>query len=362
MKKRKSPYLRSFGWGMFLAGALSLCSCSSDEMLDQQGQEQEVAIEFGKLKTRAAVNSATDIREFGVFADMNTIPNNDYISLLDYEKVTRVGTSNDFTYTNKRYWVNGHNFRFFAVFPHVEDKEYAAPYGTNYSTYVSEPVVTAEGYQISFVTPPSADIDFMTAYAERDLSKTLDYSAVNLNFAHALSKINIKVAKHSKNESNKVIVKSVKLIGVYDEGTYNTSMGEGNWSIDGSSTINIVNDFSDSNDPNIGLELISGGSETMGNGLLLIPQEFGNRHKVQVQIIYDFYMYDDESGTEGTESGTDTMKNQTVTATLPLDVDWVEGKHYTYNIVLQAVSNEIMFNKPMIKDWGKQTGATILIK
>lgn len=356
MKKRKSPYLRSFGWGMFLAGALMLCSCTSDEMLDQQDQEQEVAIEFGKLKTRAAVNSATDIREFGVFADMNTIPDNGYVSLLENEEVYRADNADNapFIYDNKRYWINGHTFRFFAVYPYNANGVQATTLVQNGTEY--------KGYQISFVTPETADTDFMTASDTKNIAaNATTYNAVDLNFSHALSKINIKVSKNRENEKNKVVIKKITLSGIYAEAIYNASLDEdynNNWVITNpSNTLTIVKNFVIGDET--GLELGANGSETMDQGLLLIPQEFTERHKVQVKIEYEYYMYD---GTDepDSEEGSDYNPERTATAYLPNA--WVSGQHYTYNIELKAEDNNIRFNKPSIIPWGKQSGATILIK
>lgn len=353
MKKRKSPNLRIYGWGIFLAGALMLGSCTSDEVLDEQVQEQEVAIEFGKLKTRAAVKSATDIKEFGVFADMNTIPENGHVSLLENEKVYRASNADNapFIYDNKRYWINGHTFRFFAVYPYTTNVTQTTPDGTNYNVY-----------QIPFVTPATADTDFMAAYSTKSIANNATtYSAVDLNFNHVLSKINIKISKNRENEENKVVLKSITLSGIYAEGTYNASLDENydkNWVITTpSNTLTIKKNFVTSETD--GLELDAGGNETMGEGLLLIPQEFTNRHKVQVKIEYDFYMYDE---TEEPDSEEDDNYNPNRTATAYLPDAWVAGQHYTYNIELRAEDNNIRFNKPSITPWGKQSGATILIQ
>lgn len=340
MRIFKSPHVSIVGWGIVLAGALSLASCSEEEMLDKN--EPETPIKFGSVKTRAEVTAATDIEEFKVFAEMNYLledntESTDFMPLLENEKVYR-DDNNNFTYTNTRYWVYDRTFNFFAVYP-FESEVSRADFVQGENTY--------DGYTIAFETPATADTDLMTAYkTERTITGNTLPSSVDMEFQHLLSKINIKVAKNTENEKNKVIIKSFSLGGIWKTGTFKTSRFydyEDNWDFYGSSTLTITKNGQWTLDTN--------GIGMTGNGFLLMPQSIG-LNRIVVTITYEYYT-----------ANTDTtpQKTSTVQAFIPVG-EWEAATQYNYNLVLAAEDNYIKFTTPTVEPWGSpQSGGTIII-
>ena len=98
--------------------AALFASCHQDEPINPT--PEECPIQFGDVQTRAAVENADDIDSFGVWAWINTGSEgeegeNNFISLLDAEKVTRV--TGGWDYVNTRYWVPERVFRFVGIYP-----------------------------------------------------------------------------------------------------------------------------------------------------------------------------------------------------------------------------------------------------
>lgn len=367
MRKTKSPYLSIVGWGMFLAGALTLGSCTNEDIPGKD--EQGPAIEFGEVKTRAEVSEASQVKEFSVFAEQNYLnedgsESTDFISLLDNERVYRIGTNMDgeFTYDNTRYWVNERTFRFFAVYPYMATGIARATLTQGESTY------EYDGYTINFTTPATADTDLMASHRTALTTTSLEsYPTVDFQFGHLLSKINIKVAKASGNADNKVVVKSVTLAKVKDSGVYNTSVRNeytDNW-VANTTTSSFTKTSNIEVDHETATAVLSEGNE-----FLLIPQEItGDANGIQVSINYDFYdpIYGKNEKDEDIITGYRKEGNYTVSGALPSNVvsNWMESKRYTYSIQLSSKGNEILFGTPTISnDWDveKQIGGTIIIQ
>lgn len=344
MRELKKPHFSMAGWGLFLAGALTLSSCSNEDL--PGGEEQGPAIEFGEVKTRAEVTEAGQIKEFSVFAEQNYLNEDnseslDFISLLENERVYRTGDNQDgdFTYNNKRYWVYDRTFNFFAVHPYMETGITKTSFQQNNNSY--------DGFSIAFETPATADTDLMAGYkTERTITGETLPSSVDMEFKHLLAKINIKVAKNTQNEDNKVIVKSISLGGVWRTGTFSTSRFadyKDNWDFYGSGVMTITKTE--------GWTLDTNGVETMGNGLLLMPQSI-ELNTMPITITYEYY---------SNASDTTPQKTSTVQAFLTAG-EWKAGTQYSYNIVLAAEDNNIKFTTPTVAPWGApQSAGTIII-
>lgn len=372
MRELKKPQFSMAGWGLFLAGALTLSSCSNEDL--PGGEEQGPAIEFGKVESRADAN-AVGFDKFGVFAQMNlgadgTEKAAEYIDLLTNEKVYFVENTADgetpWKYDNIRYWITERTFQFFAYTPYVEE-------GVT-SSAVSIPVPTTlnekAGYQIAFSTPSTADVDLMVDHKTQPiLANPTSYPTVTFDFKHTLSKIGIKVAKASGNADNKVVVKLVTLANVKKDGTYYTS-GHNEY------TDNWVTDAPTSFTKSTDMEIAPTATDVLGEGneFLLIPQTItGDANGIQVSVNYDFYDPIYQENEDGTTTITSYKRegNYTVSGTLPIlgtergESKWEESKRYTYNIQLSPKNNNILFGTPTISnDWDveKQIGGTIIIQ
>ena len=348
MRVFKNLYANMAGWGMFLAAALSLSSCANDDL--PGGEEQGPAIEFGEVKTRAEVTEAGQVKEFSVFAEQNYLDENnnetnDFISLLDNERVYRISEdeSADFTYDNKRYWVEGRTFNFFAVHPYMETGVERANFTPNTVTY--------DGYTIDFTTPYTADTDLMASHYIKPGEETIpDY--VEFNFSHLLSKICFMFKKDAeKNADDTFTITGISITGIKYIGTYNSSRWEpytDNWSLEDNTRFFRDNNLStDINKTSGDTEGVNAFGE--GNGWLLLPQTI-EEGKVSLNISFQYQ-----------QAGSTEVSAKQIQTTLPAGT-WEKGKQYKYNITL-SVDNIIYISTPTVESWGAmQSGGTIIIK
>ncbi|MBQ4163187.1 MAG: fimbrillin family protein [Parabacteroides sp.] len=332
--------------------AVVLLSCSKDDI--PENNEMGTLIEFGELKTRT-VEDVSDILEFGVFAEVNRGDNNSgmleasqYSDLLFNERVYRANASSSWTYDSKRYWFKDRTFRFFALYPY-QNKNWVrhATLTQNGEEY--------DGYQIAFEIPTdpntglaNANTDLLTA------SRTViteenqtSFETVNFTFRHVLSQINIKVAKNAINATNKVVVTSVSLGGIWKTGTLNTSHVSSeykdNWDFSGATTASLS--------ANGSWTLTTSGTEVM-NSLLLMPQTIALQ-RIPVTISYQYY---------NNEADLTPQVTATAQAFIPVG-EWEPAKIYTYTIVLAAQDNTIKIPTPAVSSWGAyQSGGTIIIQ
>lgn len=327
--------------------AALFASCSEDERMDHNGQGN--AIVFGDLKTntRAEITSESQITEFGVFAEMNLDADGteeavEYINLLSNERVYRPDARSDWQYDNKRYWVNDRVFRFFAVYPLMDDSKI---------TPIPSDAVSNNPYHYykgNFETPATADTDLMTASATVETSEgQTTYPTVNFAFEHALAKVNINVQKNGGNTGNEVIVRSIAISNIKKSGTYNSedntwqiSEGTGNAMNYTRNNLKVELNVDDSDNP-IPTSVIS--------GLLFIPQTI-TEESIQITVGYTF---------DG-----DTYSAQAFIPTSTVS-KWESAKEYTYNLVLGERKNNILFGIPTVSAWKgseRPVGSTIIIQ
>lgn len=101
--------------------------------------------------------------------------------------------SSGWTYSNTKYWVNGHSYKFFAVYPYDSDAEF-----------------TSDNSKVSFDVNEGTT-DYLYDAVERNFSSPLWGKTVNLSLKHALSKVTFSVQNDSENET--ITIKKVKLTG-----------------------------------------------------------------------------------------------------------------------------------------------------
>lgn len=163
-----------------VAAMLNLCSCSN-EIIDKPCREK--AIVFNNIQTRAVVNSANQILNMGVFAQMNLgdEDNNDFIMLLENEDVSRENSA-DWTYEHTCYWVADRIFHFFAVWPYSGENSSV----TNVKSIAPATGEGAYGYSVTFETPTEADQDLLTAKTTVKTKTGNEFpESVGFDFQHA---------------------------------------------------------------------------------------------------------------------------------------------------------------------------------
>lgn len=201
--------------------ALTIVSCSNDEVTDSAVKQEQQAVTFGTYVGRDVQSRGTEMNDaalqsdnFGVMASYTNTDNFDKNShtpnfMYDQEVVYSSGT---WTYSPVKYWPmeNGARLSFFAY----------APYSSNTNVQVTTNNNTA-GYPTVHVSCP-ADlkkmVDFVAAKnvdVTRATNASEDAKVVKFNFAHKMTRLDLyaKVTKASNTSSNKtsVFIKEVKL-------------------------------------------------------------------------------------------------------------------------------------------------------
>lgn len=331
--------------------AALFASCHQDEPINPT--PEECPIQFGDVQTRAAVENADDIDSFGVWAWINTGSEgeegeNNFIPLLDAEKVTRV--TDGWDYVNTRYWVPEGVFRFVGIYPFgagtITD-------GKITTDKVTQNSVEYDRLNIAFETPSAADQDLLFAsQMERTSTPSDSYSypsAVDMDFNHALSKVTIKVTPSESNVAAHFKLVSAELKGVVKSGTLSlTSAGSNSWSV-GTETLSFSKEYGD------GVLLEDGAQDIVAtalDGLLIVPQ---NRRNVTLTIKYKY-----QDGGDIVESEWEDKEGE---LTFPTG-RWLMGNQYTYTVVLSETNYITIRTVDVdVPSWGEDgSGATIIIK
>ena len=343
---------------MAVAAMFNLCACSIELNDDPEvNPDSEKAIVFDNSLTRALVNSADELLSMGVFAQRNYVAgSNDYIQILNNEKVYRATKDEAWTYDNTRYWARNSDYHFFAVWPYSEEDNSILS-----KVAGDDPL----GYSVTFETPENADQELLTAKTSvtTKSGEKLPESVV-LNFQHDLSNIHLKVWSNGApdNVQDKIKVKQVTIRNVTKKATLNTTIDGSSWShsstktgftktydgdgitvsqaqiIDGKLEPNPVSEYNRYNDrPGIPF-----GDE----GLLLIPHTITQSNPVIVEVIYDLQRpIDVEEG---------LWEEKRLQAFLP-EGTWPAGKKLTYNLIISGERTITEFQIiTFVEDWNRQ--------
>ena len=324
--------------------AATLVGCGTPD-IDTDAKE----IKFGEATTRAEVDSADDILEFKVFAEMNlgadgTAEASQWIPILENERVYRTSTSSPFIYDHTRYWVENRKFNFFAVYP--------------YDTAVT----VDEGAASFSVAETPSETDWLIARNATDTSATPIPEDVQLQFKHILTSVGLRIWRdNGKHQNDQMRIKKVTLANMRKAGTVTSGMRDESlvWSYTAdkltmehsntnlSDTDNI--DAANVN-PDGTLEMSSTGYNPFDQ-LMLLPQavESGT---VTLRIEYELKR----------QNAAD-WESAELEAPLPA-ITWVAGNKYTYNVVLSSVTDiTIYYIQTKVDQWGTpQVGGTVIIK
>lgn len=217
MREHKKSHLGIMGWAMFLAGAMSLGSCSSDETLDSIERE---AITFGNVTMENLSRAAADpsynegTNPLGQFNVWGTVKGN---------------TSNTAQIFNGASVTNGY----------ITDEENDYGYGkiwtcdvTQYwipdATYNFMAIANADPTKVTKTNGIPTAIDFELTDGSKDLllaapvTRTNDFKVVPFEFSHLLSKVHFTF-------DGSADIKDIKITGHYGSGTYNIGGNTPGW-------------------------------------------------------------------------------------------------------------------------------------
>ena len=214
MSKHMKLHLGMIGWGMFLAGALSLGSCSGDETLETM---EKKAIAFGNVSikngSRAADPSYGDNKLIDGFQVWGTVTGNaGSANIFNGATVTR-GTADygePWTCSETQYWIPTATYNFIAIAnANSVTPTSGMPTAINYTADGTSDLLLAE--------PVLVNTDDM---AEPDKDDVNENGCVAFTMTHLLSKVHFTFEDSNGNPVTNTKISNIQVIGHYASGTY----------------------------------------------------------------------------------------------------------------------------------------------
>lgn len=228
MRELRNSYLRIFGWGIFLASALSLGSCSGDETIDVSKSR---AITFGEAfidnSTRAIDPSYSASNPVDNFKVWGTVAGNvNSILLYNGANVTRDESSGDYDCTQKEYWIPSARYNFVAVSNATSVTPASGiPTSITYEADGTSDLIYAD--PVTITTDPSCIPTGVN-----------DDGAVPFTFRHLLSKVHFTFTNTSTDPKGYYIIKNIKISGFTAEAEYTISGSK--WAPIGTTTTEFI--------------------------------------------------------------------------------------------------------------------------
>ena len=316
MRELRNSYLSIFGWGVFLASALSLGSCSSDETIDAiQGEAITFGNAFVENSTRAAEDPSYNntnklISQFNVWGTVTGNKDNT-INVFNGASVTRGDKAYGEAWTcdQTQYWIPDATYKFMAI-----------AHGTVASSDANKMPLT-----ISYSADGETDLLLGELASNGIKTVTTDGAAVpeigvtegkvvNFTMSHLLSKVVFTFVNTDADIALKV--KEIKLTGTSTSGTYTIATGKWN-DTDTNYELGFGNEVT----------IAKGGNGTSELERLVIPGTYTN-------LGVTFKVNDE--GNVGEE--------QSITATIKGDQTFVAGQSYNITANIKSGMKEIIFN------------------
>ncbi len=359
-----------------IAGA-ALVSCTKNELAPSVTEQEEISFDNPVLSvvTKAATEIADNFpttKDFAVFAHhyaggayTNLAGGTLYMNNVQVTYDGSKGTNGSWGSSPAYYWPKKGSLTFAAYAPYMST-------GVSYGATG----IHFDDYKIA----SSADNQVDLLFSERAYDKTnVDqkasnpyYYGVQINFLHALSSIQFKVAMDSDLAAStadyQIVVTGINVLGAYSQGDFSQKLTDGS----GNTTPPAATgDWSDYKTPETyaaysnatGISLtnatpistVTGANKT---NLILLPQPLkhgsasDDSDEVKVQVTYKI-------SHSGMESGTYIEETATVSLDSTSLGEWLRGKRYIYTLTIGL--EEIRFS-PEVADWDDyepKPGATL---
>ena len=339
---------------LMLLLAASLVSCEKES---HEPASDTTPIKFGKVETRASVNSVDDMKGdgFGVLASMNGAAGTSaaavYSLFMENENVYWDDTYDAWTYDNTQYWTKGRNYHFFAYHPYEAEMNDAKP--------ISAVEMNAYfGYDMTFTTPQTADFDLLTGFATVDTGDAAfnGGTPVPIDFGHELVNVNLEIwCDAQKHQNDKMRVTDVALSNIPWKGKLTKTVdGVSSWTPLAMNQLFLGTGVEKNVEIGAARKDLTWSSgdpcKPFGDdGLLLIPEA----NAVTLLVSYELHRQD----------GGDIWEEYTLPVTLPVDA-WEAGKRINYSLILSnQVNMSFYYLGTTVQPWGApQVGGTIIIK
>lgn len=307
---------------------IPLCLACSNDIGEGPGGQKDKTIGFGaKMEQTRAVAGLSDIQANG-FSVWGGFSANDH--LFDGRKVTYTAP-NWVCEGPAEVWTLNNLYSFLAIYP-VQNADRVTASTTDSKVH----------HQFSYRVRSNAETDLLIATRQLTFAESWNGS-VDLTFSHALSNINIKVQKNSANSEDNVVVQQISIKNINRSAVYNTESSQ--WE-------NYQGVFDFAGSVNVALSVNGAGNPEMTeviSGLCFLPQVI-NANSVQLSITYSI-------------EADGSIDFYTADAYIP-ETEWKKGMVYTYNLILGAKKNDILFGVPEVQDWNRseEVGGSIMIQ
>lgn len=238
-----------------LMAAIALSSCSSEEIVDTNSDVQGKAISFNPMvghATRAVETTINNLGDFSVYAKGVHPHGTLYESFIigdgtsgpeiaHYNNQNIVDGKGTWELDRKVYWPSGMNDMLFWAFTTQQrpksDTDNSTLYSGSISFKTTGPEITGfEPGRADLTTTSSTGTEWIDGHSQKDLliafthQKSSESTAINMQFKHALSQIDIQAQQKDKEDTDHRIVKikGAWIINAKTKGTLSAGFNSSN--------------------------------------------------------------------------------------------------------------------------------------
>lgn len=303
---------------VFAAVAIAaLASCTKSEVVYNQGQQEIGFRQFTGSMTKANTNLSelAGVPTMGVFAHIWNSANEEKVYFSN-AKFVKPESGNSWGGDPKRYWPLKDELDFTVYAPWVE--------GTTYTHTSSELAVTVADNTTN-------QYDFLYG-KERYIQETKTSSAVPVVLKHALSKLTFKV---KSNVSGQFKITKVELVEALQSGSFKVKYDPFSITMFPGGTKTTCNVYAAEAGSSLS---VTDSYQDLGSKLVFPIG--GPQNEAKLRITYNM------------------VEATGLVAEVALNHDWDSGKHYTYNVDINAT--EILLT-PTVEEWATGTTSPITI-
>ena len=334
-------------------GVAALAACTKTSVSYEQPGEIALAPVTRANMTKAAITGTTfpTTNDMGVYAFYNAgkligTPKEEFLTgsaayLNNVKFVNRTGTGNWGGVTSY-YWPKTGSLVFAAYSPSAANLAYSA----------GEDKFSKADYVQSTELANTVDLLWSPMTAKSHDKTT---TAVPMVFYHAMSCVTVQAVAANTESEGKFKVKSVKLNGIVNKGSFETAVDDIDWTLSSAAvdvkTLTVFNNDAYKEIPKMTPAEVL---ENVEKGTVVIPQSLGDA--VTLTVVFSQVMPTGDWSADQTL----TFKLNKCTVGEPAVAlnKWDNGKHYIYtlnfNIKGAAGENEILI-KPTLTDWENVT-------
>lgn len=338
-------------------GVAALAACTKTSVSYEQPGEIALAPVTRANMTKAAITGTTfpTTNDMGVYAFYNAgklvgTPKEEFLTgsaayLNNVKFVNRTGTGNWGGETSY-YWPKTGSLVFAAYSPSAANLAYSA----------GEDKFSKADYVQSTDLANTVDLLWSPMTAKSHDKTT---TAVPMVFYHAMSWVTVQAVAANSESEGKFKVKSVKLNGIVNKGSFETAVDDIDWTLSSAAvdvkTLTVFNNDAYKEIPKMTPAEVL---ENVEKGTVVIPQSLGDA--VTLTVVFSQVM---PTGDWSADQNLTFTLNKCKVGEPAVELKkWDNGKHYIYtlnfNIKGAAGENEILI-KPTLTDWENVTANSI---